>query len=270
MAISRCNGGTENRLTFEHKHLMLLTINLHKLYVEVHGTEAGFGLVLLHHGIGSVNAWKAQVSPYVTAGYRVIVYDRWGYGRSAPRPDFEPPAFTNDVEDLASVLDHFQLHAPVLIGHSDGGTIALEFGSQYPTRVSGLILIAAHVYVEPKMYSGILGIGNAYLEKARFRKALGREHGEKTDELFQAWYRGWSRPENNDWDIRPRLKKIACPTLVVQGLADEHNTPEHARQIAAGIPDAMIWLVPETGHMLPQEIPELFNERVLAFLSEIS
>ena len=69
---------------------MLLSNQGHELYLEVHGREADQELVLLHHGIGSVNAWEGQISPWVAAGFRVVVYDRWGYGRSGARPDFSP------------------------------------------------------------------------------------------------------------------------------------------------------------------------------------
>jgi pimeloyl-ACP methyl ester carboxylesterase len=66
--------------------------------------------------------------------------------------------------------------------------------------------------------------------------------------------------------MRPVLEKIACPTLVVQGMEDEHATPQHARDIAAGIPGAELWLDPGTAHMLPQERAEVFNRKVVEFL----
>jgi 3-oxoadipate enol-lactonase len=71
---------------------------------------------------------------------------------------------------------------------------------------------------------------------------------------------------NLSWDIRPRLRNIRCRVLVVQGLEDEHATPQHARDLAGAIPAAELWLVPGAGHMLPREQPEVFNPRLLGFL----
>jgi pimeloyl-ACP methyl ester carboxylesterase len=67
--------------------------------------------------------------------------------------------------------------------------------------------------------------------------------------------------------MRPLLPQITCPTLVIQGEADEHATPQHARDIAKHIPGATLWLVPDGAHMLPQDVPDLFNNKLLEFLS---
>ena len=91
-------------------------------------------------------------------------------------------------------------------------------------------------------------------------------HGDKTEAVFHNWSDGWSRPDNINWDMRPDIKRITCPTLVVQGIEDEHATPQHARDIAGAIPGAELWLVPDAHHMLPQEKPELFNRKIVEFL----
>jgi len=110
-------------------------------------------------------------------------------------------------------------------------------------------------------------VRQSFLSDERFRNGLRRAHGDKFEAVFDYWYSGWIRPENLGWDMRPVLNRIACPTLVVQGLEDEHATPQHARDLAAGIPGAELWLVPGARHMFPQEQPEMFNQRLLAFLS---
>ncbi len=97
-----------------------------------------------------------------------------------------------------------------------------------------------------------------------------RLHGEKTEAVFYNWYNGWYSERNRSWDMRPELGKIACPALVVQGEADEYASPQHARDLAAAIPGAELWLEPGAGHMLPQDEPDLFNLRLLAFLNSLS
>jgi len=175
------------------------------------------------------------------------------------------PLFKEDVKDLVSLMDYYNLKKAVPIGHSDGGTIALYFASQYPQRVSLLVIVAAHIYLEEKMEPGIEGLRQMYEDQPKFREALRREHGDKVDDVFYGWYDSWLEEENLDWDMRPSLKHITCPVLVVQGLDDEHATSQHARDIAAQIADSELWLVPGAGHMLPQDNPTEFNDRVLEF-----
>jgi len=245
--------------------MTILSINGHNLYVEEAGPADGRAIVLLHHGLGSLKSWRKQVQVLAAHDYRVIVYDRWGYGRSDPRLGFSMPLFEEDINDLVSLMDYYDLEKAVLIGHSDGGTIALYFGAQFPQRVSLMVTVAAHIYLEEKMEPGIEGLLQMYEDQPKFREALRREHGDKVDDVFFGWYAGWREEGNLDWDMRPSLKHITCPMLVVQGLGDEHATPQHARDIAAQIKDSELWLVPGAGHMLPQDNPTEFNNRLLDF-----
>jgi pimeloyl-ACP methyl ester carboxylesterase len=244
----------------------LIPINKHCLYVETHGSDNGLPVLLLHHGLGSVKAWKGQVRAFVGAGYRVIAYDRWGYGGSDPRDHLSMPYFEQDLSDLETLLDFFGLDQVALIGHSDGGTISLYYAAQNPARVACMVVTAAHIYVEPKMIPGIQGIQQAFINDVRMQVGLERLHGDKANAVFQGWYQGWTKPEYLDWNIRPLLSGITCPTLVVQGINDEHATPKHAEDIVSAIPGAKLWLEPGAAHMLPQDIPEEFNRKVISFL----
>ena len=243
-----------------------MLINGHKLYVEHNGSENGPAVVLLHHGLGSVRAWREQIPILVDAGYQVVVYDRWGYGGSDARPELDLPTFTTDLEDLHSLLEQLGIQRAALLGHSDGGTIALYFAAQYPNRVSCLMTVAAHIYVEPKMGPAILGISQSFETDERFTLGMQHAHGEKYNGVFHHWFDGWHRIESLTWDMRPALAQIRCPTLIVQGEADEHATPQHAKDIVEAIPGAELWLLPGAGHMLPQENANLFNPRLIQFL----
>lgn len=243
-----------------------MEINGHELLVEKHGPADGQAVVLLHHGLGSVRAWRAQVPALVKAGFQVILYDRWGYGGSAPRPAFDIPAFQADREDLRALLDRLGVERATLVGHSDGGTLALYFAAEFPPRVTGLVLAAAHIYVDAKMISGIEALHQVYETDAGFRAGLQRIHGEKAAAVFDNWFNGWRRPENLAWDLHPALARITCPALVIQGIEDEHATPQHARDLARALPQSEIWLAPGAAHMLPQEDPGAFNRRLADFL----
>jgi pimeloyl-ACP methyl ester carboxylesterase len=246
-----------------------MLINGHQLYVETSGPQNAPLVVLLHHGLGAVPSWSEQVPALVQAGYRTLVYDRWGYGKSDSRSELSMPFFPDDLEDLKDLLDEFGVERVSLVGHSDGGTIALYFAARYTELVTSMVVVAAHIYVEPKMQPGIEGVRRAYENQERFRQGLQRLHGDKTEQVFYNWFGGWtSKPENTKWDMRPVLKRIECPVLVVQGFEDEHATPQHARDIAEAIPQAGLWVEPGAGHMLPQETPQEFNQRMIAFLDE--
>lgn len=247
---------------------MILSVNQHDLYVEVSGPEHAPALVLLHHGLGAVVSWEAQVPVLLQAGWRVINYDRWGYGSSAPRPGWDIPDFAQDIADLQSLLDLLQVRQAALVGHSDGGTIALGFAARWPERVTHLVTVAAHVFVEPLMAPGMDAVYQAYQEKERFRNALAEVHGSKASHVMHHWYQGWRQPANLTWDLRPQLAQIACPALVVQGAKDEYATPQHALALAAALAQARLIVFPEAAHMLPQDEAESFSEALLAFLAQ--
>jgi pimeloyl-ACP methyl ester carboxylesterase len=246
---------------------MELTVQGHRLYVEVHGSAADPAVVLLHHGLGSTRAWKEQIPAFEPAGLRVVAYDRWGYGASAERIGLGIPDFAQDVADLGELLNQLEIERAHLVGHSDGGTIALAFAARETRRVNRLVTVAAHIYIEAKMAPGIQRVAAAFEGDPRFRRSLDRVHSGRGEQVFQNWYTGWYREATQDWDMRPLLKQVQAPALVIQGLKDEHAAPQHAVDLAEALPCAELWLVEEAAHMLPQENAGVFNPRVLQFLS---
>jgi len=238
----------------------------HTLYWERSGQPADPVVVFLHHGLGSTRAWKGQRADFAVHGWQTLAYDRWGYGRSSPRPALDLPTFETDVRDLQGLLDGLGHPRVALIGHSDGGTTALYFAARFPERVIALVPVAAHIYLEPRMVPGILGLRRAYESDTRFREGLLRAHGEKAEAVFRNWYEGWVQPGHLTWDMRPMLGGVRCPTLVIQGEADENASPQHARDLADGVADGSLWLIDGVGHMPPQDVSDEFNRRVLEFL----
>jgi pimeloyl-ACP methyl ester carboxylesterase len=153
------------------------------------------------------------------------------------------------------------------MGHSDGGSIAIIIASQYPSIVEKLILIAAHIYIEPKMTKGLRVIQIAS-KSSPLKDVLELEHGRDYQSLVQAWISCWSKHGRLSLDLQGELSNVSCPTLAIQGEKDEHATPQHVEDIVRGIKDANLWLIPKVGHMPPHEIPEQFNDRVIQFLIE--
>jgi pimeloyl-ACP methyl ester carboxylesterase len=245
---------------------MNILVNGRSIYFELHGPPTGPVLILLHHGLGSLAAWEEQIPVLAGAGFRVLAYDRWGYGRSQAREKLSVPYFEQDVRDLLALMQSLAIHKASLVGHSDGGTISLYFAERYPQLVGRMVIVAAHIYVEPKMLPGIQELRRAYEREPKFQEGMRRAHGEKAEQVFENWYGGWVQESSLSWDMRPRLRNIRCRVLVVQGLEDEHATAQHAKDLAGAIPGAELWLVPGAGHMLPRDQPEVFNPRLLEFL----
>jgi pimeloyl-ACP methyl ester carboxylesterase len=117
------------------------------------------------------------------------------------------------------------------------------------------------------MEPGILSIKQAFETDDRFRTGMQYAHGDKYVEVFHNWFDGWHRQESLAWDMRPLLRQIRCPALIIQGEEDEHATPQHAKDIAGSIPGAALWLIPGARHMLPQENVLEFNTRIIRFLN---
>ncbi len=246
----------------------MMEINQHHLNVEAHGPESGPMIILLHHGLGSLRAWRKNLKSFVDAGFRVVEYDRWGYGGSDIRDGLGVPCFEEDVKDLAVLQENLNKPKTFLVGHSDGATIALLYAACFPERVIAMVSVGAHIYIEPRLQQGIKGVFQSYSTDDRFRRALAQIHGDKVDLVFKNWYEGWLQLEDQDWDLRPVLRTIRCPVLVIQGEADEHATKQHALDLAQVIPQAELWLIPDEGHMFPQHQPEIFNQGVLNFLEK--
>lgn len=248
---------------------MKINLNGHSIYYEQHGPQAGPPVILLHHGLGTLAAWEEQISVFAKAGLRVIAYDRWGYGKSDRRERLRVPYFEDDLDDLKALFEALNIHKASLVGHSDGGTLSLYFAEGHPERVERMVVVAAHIYVEPKMLPGIEQLRTALEQEPKFQEGMRRAHGGKWEQVFLNWYGGWVNKANLDWDMRPILHRIACPVLVVQGMQDEHATIRHAEDLADAIPAAELWLVEGGLHMLQRDLPEAFNQRALKFLAPV-
>lgn len=245
-----------------------LVANEHQLHIEEFGVMNEPTVVLLHHGLGSTASWMDLIPELVASGYRVIAYDRWGYGRSQARKELSIPNFLEDIEDLNAIADKFCETPFSIIGHSDGGTLGLYYASYYPEKVNCLICIAAHIYVEPKMIEGIEAVYQRYQSDKHFQRGMKRVHQQNYPNIFNAWYSGWTKSENLKWDLRPRLSEIECPCLIIQGCLDEHATVQHAIDLAEAIVDSQLWLIDNIGHMVLKEAAHDVKKGILSFLEK--
>ena len=225
-------------------------------------------LVLLHEGLGSVELWRTVPDAlHEATGRRVVAYSRAGYGRSGPAVLPRPVSYMHDEADvvLPALLDDLGIARPVLVGHSDGASIAvLHAGAGRP--VAGLVLIAPHVVVEDVSVASIAAAREAYAT-TDLRDRLARYHDD-VDATFRGWNDVWLSPAFRSWDITDRLAAIAAPVLVVQGADDPYGTTRQVDLIAAGLGGPCdVLLLPGVGHAPHLEAPAEVLAAITAFLA---
>ena len=233
--------------------------------------SAAAPLVFLHEGLGSVAMWKdfpARLCERL--GRRGLVYSRFGYGRSTPRPPGE--RFTVGFmerearEVLPALLDALGIERALLFGHSDGGSIALLAAAALPGRIDAVVAVAPHCFVEPISVQSIAAARRAYLEDD-LRERLARYHDD-VDSAFWGWNDVWLDPAFRDWNIEPELDAIRCPLLAVQGEDDEYGTLEQIHAIARRLPKTRLLALANCGHSPHRDQPETLIDAAGAFLHE--
>jgi pimeloyl-ACP methyl ester carboxylesterase len=206
-----------------------ITIDGRRIEAAWHGpaSDRAPTLVLLHEGLGCVAMWRDVPRALAErTGYGVLVYSRPGYGRSdpVPRPHTLRYMDAEAFEVLPAVLDQAGVHKTVLVGHSDGASIAVIYaGGRQDARVRGLVLMAAHFFVEDLSIRSIETAKAAY-EQGDLRERLKRYHGDNADSAFYLWNAAWLDSGSRNWRLDERLAHIRVPILLVQGLNDQYGT----------------------------------------------
>ncbi len=231
----------------------------------------GETLVFLHEGLGSIGQWRDFPSRLSEkTGLPALVYDRWGYGKSEP---FTLPRDTRYLHDealagLPAVLDACRIGKAILIGHSDGGSIALMYASKHPDRVRAVITEAAHVFVEDVTLEGIRKAVDVYAA-TDLGKRLARYHGEKTELVFHGWADTWLSPEFRNWNIEEVLPGVRCPILIIQGIDDRYGTPAQVRAIERQVSGRAETLLVRCGHIPHAEAREEVLEAMAGFIEDL-
>lgn len=242
-------------------------------------------LVFLHEGLGSVSLWRQRGLDWPGAvcqasGRRGLAWSRRGYGQSDPIPDVRGPSRRSGLwgqgrhrpdymhheafEVLPRLLAAWGIERPVLVGHSDGATIALLHASRHP--VTACIAMAPHVFVESVSLHAIAQAREAY--DSGLRDRLARHHRD-VDNAFWQWNDVWLSPEFAHFDIRPDCAGIAAPLLLVQGLDDEYGTLAQLDAIAAAAPQAQRLELPACGHSPHRDQPEALTRALTDFLAKL-
>jgi pimeloyl-ACP methyl ester carboxylesterase len=216
-------------------------------------------IVMLHEGLGSAGLWGDFPEKLQAAtGAGVFAYSRAGYGHSTPVTLPRPLDYMHveALDVLPKLLDKIGFRRGILLGHSDGASIAAIYaGSHQDHRVQGLALIAPHFIVEDISVTSIAEIKAAY-ETTNLKEKLARWHKD-VDNAFYGWNGAWLDPKFRDWDISEYLAYIRVPVMIVQGADDQYGT---LRQIEIAQEECYcpvdVTILPGAGHSPHREAAE--------------
>ena len=249
-----------------------LTIEYRWIHAEK--TDAPIAL-FLHEGLGSIAMWRDWPRQLCDRlGLRGLVYSRPGYGQSTPRAPGEkwPVDFMRHqaCDVLPALLDTLSVTQAErrrmwLIGHSDGGSIALLYASSFPSLLRGAVVIAPHVFVEAIGVASIAETKVAY-EQSDLRNKLSRYHAD-VDSAFYGWNDIWLNPDFQAWNIVESLASIECPLLAVQAEDDHYGTMAQVETIVRAVKGARLCKLPTGGHSPHRDAAEPLNEAIAQFVA---
>jgi pimeloyl-ACP methyl ester carboxylesterase len=262
--------GQDRRVTVVRVDVGGQALDLDAEFTPATGPADRPALVFLHEGLGSLGLWRSFPAEVRAAcgGPATLVYSRAGYGRSGPAPRPWPVTYMHHEADavLPALLSAFGIERPVLIGHSDGASIALLCAGT-GQDVAALVVLAPHVFVEDLSVASIAQVRETY-RTTGWRERLARHH-DSGDDTFYRWNDVWLDPNFRSWNIEDRLRQITCPVLAVQGEDDEYGTLRQLDAIGAGVAGPVRRLVlPGVGHAPHVDAPVAVRDAIVGFLSD--
>jgi pimeloyl-ACP methyl ester carboxylesterase len=229
-------------------------------------------LVFLHEGLGCIEMWRDFPQRLCAlTGRAGLLYDRRGYGGSDLLSGRWPYDYLVQEAGifLPEVLDACDIDRAVLVGHSDGGSIALLAAALHGSRVCAAVTEAAHVLVEDITLAGIRRTVAAYAS-TELKTRLATYHGDNTESVFRRWADTWLAADFQPWNIEVYLPRVTCPLLILQGREDEYATADQVRRIAAGVSGpTRVALLPDCGHIPHFQAPEAVLAEMVPFIQNL-
>ena len=235
--------------------------------IELAGDDRLAPIVMLHEGLGSVDLWRGfPTALRLATGRRVIAFSRFGHGRSQTSPwprDVVGHHHREALTVLPELLAALDIDQPWLVGHSDGASIALIHAGRHP--VSGLVLLAPHVFVEQLTLDSIRATRDDYL-RGELRDRMARHHDD-VDAAFWGWCDMWLHRDFRAWNLETDAALVTAPTLLIQGADDPYGTLEQLDRIEARLAGPVARLVVPGGHSPHLDAPEQVVAAIAEFAS---
>ena len=230
-------------------------------------------LIFLHEGLGCIEMWRSFPQRLCDAlQCRGLVYDRTAYGKSSPWPS-DPGVRYMEIEAdavLPRLLAALEIEDCVLVGHSDGGTIALNYAATDPAPLRAVVTLAAHAINEPVCVAAIEQARTAYAT-TDLRQKLIRYHGDNVDRAFRLWSDAWVAPGFEPMDAAARLPRIEVPVQAIQGEDDEYGSELQLGIIAGKVGGyCETRLVPDCGHSPHLQQPAYVLSEIARFIAPLA
>lgn len=229
-------------------------------------------LVFLHEGLGSCEQWK-EFPTIISSELNlpVFMYDRYGYGKSSKIERQRTISYLEDeaLEWLPKIFASLDIekYKKILIGHSDGGSIALIYPSKYPKNIIGIVTEAAHVFNESKAYDSLLAIVDNF-NKGNLKQKLQKYHSSNTETMFRSWAEMWLSNNFSQWNIEHYLSDISCPILAIQGKEDEFGTFKQLESIRKYTnKNCKLLFIENCKHVPHQQAQEIVKKEIINFIS---
>lgn len=230
-------------------------------------------LVFLHHGLGCIEMWRDFPTRLCAhTGFPGLAYDRTGYGKSSPWPA-DPGLRYMEIEAddiLPRLLEDVGIADCILVGHSDGGTIALNCAATAPKAVHAIVTLAAHAINEPVCVARIVKTRAAF-DAGDLRASLAEHHGDNVDGAFRLWSDAWLAPGFEPMDADGRLPRIEVPVQAIQGENDEYGSELQLGTIAGKVSGyCETRLIADCGHHLHLQQPERVIAEIARFIGPLA
>lgn len=196
-------------------------------------------VIFLHEGLGSVEQWKDFPEKFVEKCHLpVLLYDRMGYGKSSPRKEKRGLDYIHREEKLLSLLIRkLSLKRYYLLGHSEGGSLALIHAAQHPVGLLKVITLSANTEHEPRITPAIENVRKQYEKpNSKLKQALQKYHGSHCDDVFYAWCNTWTATSFQSWNIKTELSRIQVPVLAIHGRNDQYTSLQQIENIRQLVP----------------------------------
>jgi pimeloyl-ACP methyl ester carboxylesterase len=225
-------------------------------------------IVFLHEGLGSVSAWRdfpARVAQATGCG--TLVYSKWGHGLSDPAPAARGVDFMHleAIKTLPALLDSLDVRRPLLLGHSEGASIALIHAGSSVRPVAGIVAMAPHVRVEEANLAAIRAARVSFAT-TDLREKLARHHADP-QATFLGWNDIWLNPKFRGWNIEAYLPRVACPVLAIRGEEDEYGTMLQIERMKALMPGVQVLKLAQCGHSPQRDQPDTVIDAVVKFVA---
>lgn len=247
-------------------------INGLNVYYEIYGD--GDTIVLLHHGFGCTKMWKDIYPAFAEQGYRIVLYDRRGYGQSEKGPDFRAFYESDDfrplsVEELALVRDLLDLDSFHIVGQCEGGVVGVDYAVRYPRYVKTLTVSSTQCYSTMTMAElNALKMPNPFHDlKPEIKEKLMQWHGKDHTEAFYNQFRTYGGAYGTGFfDLRTVLPSVSCPALVLYPDRSFLFGVEQGVALYRHLPKGELAILPRCGHNTYEEQPAAYIRIIMDFL----